>query len=147
MHHVLGVTCAAIPGADGRGEGDNLYLSSIVAIRPDTGEYVWHYQTTPGESWDYTATQHIILADLDIDGRQRQVLMQAPKNGFFYVLDRATGELLSAENYIDINWATHVDMASGRPVEVPGARYRETPYLTHPNFPLYRTETEMLRYL
>src|SRR3954447_246191 len=74
------------------GGGDNLYLSSILALKPDSGELVWHYQTTPGENWDFTATQHIILADLDLGGRKRKVLMQAPKNGFFYVLDRATGE-------------------------------------------------------
>lgn len=116
------------------GGGDNLFLSSIVAVKPDSGEYVWHYQTTPGETWDYTATQHIILADLPIDGRLRKVLMQAPKNGFFYVLDRATGELLSAEKYIPLNWATHVDMATGRPVEVPEARYVEQPYVVHPSY-------------
>ncbi|MCB1842151.1 MAG: PQQ-dependent dehydrogenase, methanol/ethanol family [Halioglobus sp.] len=116
------------------GGGDNLFLSSIVAVRPDTGEYVWHYQTTPGETWDYTATQHIILAELEIDGEPRKVLMQAPKNGFFYVLDRATGELLSAENYINITWATHVDMTSGRPVEVPAARYRDAPVLVYPSY-------------
>jgi quinohemoprotein ethanol dehydrogenase len=104
------------------GGGDNLYLSSIVALRPETGEYVWHYQTTPGESWDYGATQHIMLAELEIGGKLRKVLMQAPKNGFFYVLDRETGELLSAEKYSTVNWATHVDMASGRPVETPDAR-------------------------
>ena len=109
------------PGADGAGEGDNLYLSSIVAIRPDTGEYVWHYQTTPGETWDYTATQHIVLADMEIDGRTRQVLMQAPKNGFFYVLDRATGEFISAEPYIPLNWATGLD-ENGRPIENPETR-------------------------
>ncbi|MBO6767444.1 MAG: PQQ-dependent dehydrogenase, methanol/ethanol family [Erythrobacter sp.] len=109
------------PGPDGTGEGDNLYLSSIVAIRPDTGEYVWHYQTTPGETWDYTATQHIILADMEIDGRTRQVLMQAPKNGFFYVLDRATGEFISAEPYIPLNWATRMD-ENGRPIENPETR-------------------------
>lgn len=102
--------------------GDNLFLSSIVAVRPDTGEYVWHYQTTPGESWDYTATQHIMLAELEIDGSPRKVLMQAPKNGFFYVLDRATGELISAEKYGAVNWASHVDMATGRPVETANAR-------------------------
>ena len=73
------------------GKGDNLFLSSIVALRPETGEYVWHNQTTPGDSWAFTATQHIILADLPIGGVTRKVLMQAPKNGFFYVLDRATG--------------------------------------------------------
>jgi PQQ-dependent dehydrogenase (methanol/ethanol family) len=116
------------------GGGDNLFLSSIVAVRPDTGEYVWHYQTTPGESWDYTATQSIILADIELGGAPRKVLMQAPKNGFFYVLDRATGELLSAENYIDITWATHVDMKTGRPVEVPGARYKDTPFLLYPSY-------------
>ena len=109
------------PGADGRGEGDNLYLSSIVAIRPDTGEYVWHYQTTPGETWDYTATQHIVLADIAIDGRERKVLMQAPKNGFFYVLDRASGEFISAKAYIPQNWAEGID-AQGRPIQKREAR-------------------------
>lgn len=109
------------PGPDGRGEGDNLYLSSIIALRPDSGEYVWHYQTTPGETWDYTATQHIILADMEIDGEMRQVLMQAPKNGFFYVLDRATGEFISAEPYIAQNWAKGID-ENGRPIENPETR-------------------------
>ncbi len=102
--------------------GDNLYLSSIVALRPETGEYVWHYQTTPGETWDYTATQHIMLAELEIDGKPRKVLMQAPKNGFFYVLDRQSGELISAEQYGQVNWASHIDMATGRPVETANAR-------------------------
>ncbi|MBQ0721300.1 MAG: PQQ-dependent dehydrogenase, methanol/ethanol family [Gammaproteobacteria bacterium] len=105
------------------GGGDNLFLSSIVALKADTGEYVWHYQTTPGETWDYTATQPIMLADLKIEGQMRKVLMQAPKNGFFYVLDRATGEFISAENYIPITWATYVDPETGRPVETPDARY------------------------
>lgn len=104
------------------GKGDNLFLSSIVAVKADTGEYVWHYQTTPGDSWDYTATQHMILADLEIKGERRQVIMQAPKNGFFYVLDRRNGELLSAEKYMPVNWASHVDMETGRPVEAPGLR-------------------------
>ena len=104
------------------GGGDNLFLTSIVALRPDTGEYVWHYQTTPGETWDYTATQHMILADLEVDGKLRKVLMQAPKNGFFYVLDRSNGELLSAEAYSAMTWASGVDMKTGRPVETPDAR-------------------------
>jgi quinohemoprotein ethanol dehydrogenase len=116
------------------GGGDNLFLSSIVAVRPDTGDYVWHYQTTPGETWDYTATQHIILADIEMAGAKRKVLMQAPKNGFFYVLDRRTGELLSAENYINITWATHVDMKTGRPVEVPEARYKDAPFIVFPSY-------------
>ncbi|MGB3808140.1 MAG: PQQ-dependent dehydrogenase, methanol/ethanol family [Erythrobacter sp.] len=114
------------PGEDGTGEGDNLYLSSIVAIRPDTGEYVWHYQTTPGETWDYTATQHIILADMEIDGEMREVLMQAPKNGFFYVIDRATGEFISAEPYVAVNWAEGIDPETGRPIENPETRIDKT---------------------
>jgi PQQ-dependent dehydrogenase (methanol/ethanol family) len=108
------------------GGGDNLFLASIVALRADTGEYVWHYQTTPGETWDFTATQHMILADLAIDGRTRHVIMQAPKNGFFYVLDRATGELLSARPIVPVNWASGVDMKSGRPIEAREARYGAT---------------------
>ncbi len=116
------------------GGGDNLFLSSIVALRPGTGEYVWHYQTTPGETWDYTATQHIILADMEIEGRLRKVLMQAPKNGFFYVIDRESGELISANNYIPITWASHVDLATGRPVEKEGARYKDSPFLLMPSY-------------
>ncbi|MFN0024579.1 MAG: PQQ-binding-like beta-propeller repeat protein, partial [Parvularculaceae bacterium] len=105
------------------GGGDNLFLSSIVALKPDTGEYVWHYQTTPGDTWDYTATQHMILADLEIGGAPRKVIMQAPKNGFFYVLDRATGALISAKNFVPVNWASGVDPATGRPIENPDARW------------------------
>src|SRR5690554_1122900 len=108
------------------GGGDNLFLSSIVAVNPDDGSYVWHYQTTPGETWDYTATQPITVADLDIGGETRRVVMQAPKNGFFYVLDALTGRLLSAENFVPITWASHVDLETGRPVENPDARYNET---------------------
>ena len=107
------------------GGGDNLYLSSIVALRPDTGEYVWHYQVTPADNWDYTATQQMVLAELEIDGEMRSVIMQAPKNGFFYVLDRKTGELLSAEKFGRVTWATHVDMDTGRPVESKFANYQE----------------------
>ena len=106
-----------------QGKGDNLFLSSIVALRPDTGDYVWHYQTTPAEMWDYTATQHIVLADLTLDGQRRKVLMQAPKNGFFYVLDRSNGKLLSAEKFVPVNWASHIDLVSGRPVLTGAANY------------------------
>lgn len=113
--------------------GDNLFLSSIVAVRPDTGEYVWHYQTTPGETWDYTATQHMILAEIEIDGVQRKVIMQAPKNGFFYVIDRTNGEFISAENFVEVNWATHIDQTTGRPVEIADARYSgKAPHLQLP---------------
>jgi PQQ-dependent dehydrogenase (methanol/ethanol family) len=108
------------------GGGDNLFLASIVALDPDDGTYVWHYQTTPGETWDFTATQPIIVADLDFDGGTRRVVMQAPKNGFFYVLDAATGELISADAFAPVNWASHVDSKTGRPVENPEARYEKT---------------------
>src|SRR5258705_724509 len=116
------------------GKGDNLFLSSIVALRPDTGEYVWHFQTTPAEDWDYTATQHMILADLAIDGRVRKVLMQAPKNGFFYVLDRATGEFISGTPYVNVTSASGLDPKTGRPIEKPEARYSTTgkPLLLQP---------------
>ena len=114
------------------GGGDNLYLSSIVAIKPDTGTYVWHYQTTPSESWDYTATQHIILADLQINGALRKVLMQAPKNGFFYVIDRVTGKFISAKPYVYTNWATHIDPQTGRPVETK-EQYRDKEKITYPS--------------
>lgn len=106
------------------GGGDNLFLSSIVALNPDNGDYVWHYQTTPGDTWDYTATQHMILAELEIEGEQRKVLLQAPKNGFFYVLDRVTGEFISAEKYVPMTWASHIDPETGRPVETDNARYQ-----------------------
>jgi quinohemoprotein ethanol dehydrogenase len=96
--------------------GDNLYLASILAINPNDGRLIWHYQETPGDRWDYTATQPLILADLQIDGAPRKVIMQAPKNGFFYILDRVSGELLSAEKYVPASWASHVDMETGRPV-------------------------------
>ena len=106
--------------------GDNLFLTSIIAVRPETGKYVWHYQLNPGDEWDYSAVQPMVLADLNIGGRTRQVLMQAPKNGFFYVLDRRTGELLSAKNFVTVNWAKGIDLKSGRPIENPEARYSDT---------------------
>ncbi|WP_254292682.1 PQQ-dependent dehydrogenase, methanol/ethanol family [Sphingomonas tagetis] len=96
--------------------GDNLYLSSILALDADTGRRRWHYQTTPRDSWDYTATQNMVLADIEIGGKRRKVVMQAPKNGFFYVLDRVSGELLSAEKYTTVTWADRVDLKTGRPV-------------------------------
>lgn len=113
--------------------GDNLYLASILAINPDTGKLVWYYQTTPKENWDFTATQKMILADLDIDGELRKVIMQAPKNGFFYTLDRQTGELISAKPYVAVNWASHIDMQTGRPVETGQGEYFEEPKLVFPS--------------
>jgi quinohemoprotein ethanol dehydrogenase len=116
------------------GKGDNLFLSSILAVDPDNGELVWHYQTTPGEQWDYTATQPIILADMEIEGQTRKVLMQAPKNGFFYVLDRINGELISANNYTYVNWATGIDMTTGRPIEASYSRYEKENVVLSPSY-------------
>src|SRR5712672_1101474 len=104
--------------------GDNLYLASIVALNADTGKYVWHYQETPGDHWDYTSTQPMILADINIDGAPRKVILHAPKNGFFFVVDRTNGKFISAKNFVDVNWATGYD-ANGRPIEVPAARGAE----------------------
>ena len=106
--------------------GDNLYLSSIVALNPDTGKYVWHYQETPGDNWDYTATQPMILADLKIDGKPRKVILHAPKNGFFFVIDRTNGKFISAKNFVEVNWATGYDK-NGRPIEIAAARQNEKP--------------------
>jgi quinohemoprotein ethanol dehydrogenase len=112
--------------------GDNLFLASIVALRPRTGEYVWHYQVTPGDNWDFTSTQTIILADLAIEGRPRKTLLHAPKNGFFFVLDRETGEFLSAENFVEVNWASGYD-DEGRPIENPAARHPTEPFEVIPS--------------
>jgi quinohemoprotein ethanol dehydrogenase len=103
--------------------GDNLLTCSIVALKMETGEYVWHYQEDPGDAWDYDSDEDIILADLVLDGRPRKVLMQAPKNGFFYVLDRTNGALISAKPFTFVNWASDIDLKTGRPVETAIARY------------------------
>jgi PQQ-dependent dehydrogenase (methanol/ethanol family) len=108
------------------GGGDNLYTNCIVAVNADTGAYAWHYQTTPAESWDFDATSPLALADLNLDGAPHRVLMQVSKNGFFYALDAATGKLLRAKNYTPVSWATGVDMQTGRPIEVPAARFGKT---------------------
>ncbi len=113
--------------------GDNLYLSSIVAVNPDNGELVWYYQTTPGDNWDYTATQHLILADLTIEGQERKVIMQAPKNGFFYVIDRTNGDFISAEPYVYTNWAKSIDPETGRPIETDWSGYQEGDVQIYPS--------------
>ncbi|MDE2487421.1 MAG: PQQ-dependent dehydrogenase, methanol/ethanol family [Alphaproteobacteria bacterium] len=114
------------------GKGDNLFITSIIAVNADTGQYVWHYQVNPGESWDYSAVQPMILADLTIDGKPRKVLMQAPKNGFFYVLDRTNGKLLSAKPFVPVTWAKAIDITTGRPIENPDARYKSNVDLQMP---------------
>jgi alcohol dehydrogenase (cytochrome c)/quinohemoprotein ethanol dehydrogenase len=110
----------------GDGGGDNLFLASIIAVNADTGAYAWHYQEAPGEGWDYDATSPLMLADLKIEGKARRVLMQASKNGFFYVLDAKTGKLISAQNFVTTTWATGIDLKTGRPQVNPEARYDET---------------------
>jgi quinohemoprotein ethanol dehydrogenase len=115
------------------GGGDNLFLCSIVALDADTGEYAWHYQTTPGETWDYNSSMDITLSSLEINGETRPVILHAPKNGFFYVIDRETGKVLSAEKFGKVTWAERVDLATGRPVEAPGARYETAPALVWPS--------------
>ncbi len=104
------------------GEGDDLFVTSIVALHAKDGSYAWHYQPTPWETWDYDTVQQLMLVDTEIDGKPRHVVMQASKNGMFYVLDAASGELISAKAYTDVNWNTGVDMKTGRPNVVPAAR-------------------------
>ncbi|MEJ6011898.1 PQQ-dependent dehydrogenase, methanol/ethanol family [Novosphingobium aquae] len=113
------------PAAAGR-QGDSLYTSSVVAVRADTGEYVWHFQETPEDRWDYDSNAQITLADIEIGGKLRHVALHAPKNGYFYVLDAATGEFLSAGAFSPQNWTTGIDAKTGRPVINPEARYEKT---------------------
>jgi PQQ-dependent dehydrogenase (methanol/ethanol family) len=116
------------------GGGDNLFLASILAVRGTTGEYVWHYQVTPGDNWDFDATQPLVLAELSVGGSSRKVIMQASKNGFFYVLDRTNGKFISATQYVDgVSWATHIDSVTGRPVESPSAYAGMKPVLVSPD--------------
>jgi alcohol dehydrogenase (cytochrome c)/quinohemoprotein ethanol dehydrogenase len=110
----------------GGARGDALYTASIVALHVSDGRYAWHYQTTPGDIWDYDADQSLTLTTLRINGADRKIILQANKNGYFYVLDRATGELLSAKNFVPVNWSTGVDLKSGRPEVVPEAHYDST---------------------
>jgi quinohemoprotein ethanol dehydrogenase len=115
------------------GGGDNLYLASIVALNADTGKYAWHYQTSPGDNWDFNAAQPLILADIRLGNQTRKVIMQAPKNGFFYVLDRTDGKLISGDAFAYTSWATGIDMKTGRPIETESARYRYTPVRLSPS--------------
>jgi quinohemoprotein ethanol dehydrogenase len=110
----------------GDGGGDNLYIASIIAVNPDTGRYVWHYQETPGDEWDYDATSPLMLADLKIDGRSRRVLMQASKNGMYYVLDARTGKLIAAKNFVPTTWNSGIDPVTGRPLMTQIDRYELT---------------------
>ncbi len=112
--------------------GDNLYLSSVVALHAKTGEFAWAYQTTPGDTWDFDSTADVVLADLKIGGALRHVLMHAPKNGFFYVIDRATGKLISAQKFATVTWAKGIDPKTGKPIEFPDARYTKKMAVIYP---------------
>jgi PQQ-dependent dehydrogenase (methanol/ethanol family) len=106
------------------GQYTNLYTAATLAINPDTGKIVWHYQSTPHDVWDYDGVNELVLVDLDIGGAKTPVALKADRNGFFYVLDRRNGKLVSAKSFVEVNWATGVDMATGRPIEVPEKRPR-----------------------
>jgi PQQ-dependent dehydrogenase (methanol/ethanol family) len=112
------------PDTSEYGTFTNLYSSTTVALNPDTGQLVWHYQSTPHDAWDYDGVNELVLADLPIDGQMTPVALKADRNGFFYVLNRQTGKLLSAKSFVPINWATGVDLKTGRPVEAPEKRPR-----------------------
>ena len=116
-----------------QGKGDNLFLASIVALDGKSGAYRWHYQVNPGESWDYNASMDMELADLSIGGRLRKVLITAPKNGFLYVLDRRSGQLISAEPFVKVTWAKGIDQKTGRPIDTPNSRYENGPFLLAPS--------------
>jgi len=115
------------------GGGDNLFLCSIVALDAGTGEYLWHYQINPGESWDFNASMDLELTDLTIEGKPRPVILTAPKNGFFYVIDRRDGRLVSAKPFARTNWAERIDLTTGRPVEIASARYDGAPAIVFPS--------------
>ena len=114
--------------------GDNLFVASVVALDADTGRYAWHYQTTPGDSWDYDSATDMTLATLPIEGKPRKVMLHAAKNGFVYVLDRADGKLLSAEKLGTVTWAERIDLQTGKPVLAAGAKYEQKPILLWPSF-------------
>jgi quinohemoprotein ethanol dehydrogenase len=136
------------------GKGDNLFVCSIVALNAKTGAYAWHYQMVPGEDWDYTCTSSIITADLTIAGKPRHVVMQAPKNGFFYVLDAASGKVISAKPHVKVTWASGIDPATGRPIVNEAAHYGVDPVLVYPGpggahnwFPMAYSPRTRLAYL
>ena len=114
--------------------GDNLFIASVVAVDADTGHYAWHYQTAPGDSWDYDSATDMTLATLKLEGQDRKVLLHAAKNGFFYVLDRENGTLLSADKLGTVTWADHIDLQTGKPVMAAGAKYEDKNILLWPSF-------------
>jgi quinohemoprotein ethanol dehydrogenase len=117
------------------GDGDNLYVASVVAVNPDTGEYVWHYQETPGDSWDYDAVSPMMTADLTLGGQKKHVIIHPSKNGLMYVIEAATGKVISGDPFTGVTWTTGLDPATGRPIEVPGSRYETEPFNIGPGAP------------
>jgi quinohemoprotein ethanol dehydrogenase len=117
----------------GAGNGDMLFACSILALNPDDGRMAWYYQTTPGDKWDYDATQKLVLADLVVDGKPEHAIMQANKNGFFYVLDRKTGQLISAKDFTYVNWTSGIDPKTGRPIVTKQAEYYDQPRSIYPS--------------
>lgn len=115
------------------GKGDNLFIASVVALDVNTGNYKWHYQANPADDWDYSFVMDMEFADLKIDGKMHKVLMSAPKNGFYYIIDRVNGSLLSAQPYVHVNWASSIDVKTGRPIENPKARYRDGTFVGWPS--------------
>lgn len=113
-------------------DGDNLYVASVVAVNPDTGAYVWHYQETPGDSWDYDAVSPMMTADLTFNGEQKHVVLHPSKNGMMYVLEAATGKLISGDAFTGVTWNSGIDIETDRPIEVPGARYETEPFNVGP---------------
>ena len=97
--------------------GDNLFTCSVLALEPKTGKVKWHYQFSPNNPFDYDSVAEMVLADMTVEGKPTKVLMDANRNGFFYVLDRTNGKLLAANPYVKVNWATGIDMKTGRPIE------------------------------
>ena len=125
-HSIIFGTAAASPiNVAMRGPGDNLFTNSVIAVDADSGAYKWHYQTTPEDAWDYDATMPKVITDLKFNGKSRRVVLEAPKNGFFYVIDARSGELISADPIAKVTWASHIDMETGRPVVVEAAKYYE----------------------
>src|SRR5579862_1525825 len=119
-------------GAHGSPGKDNLHTASILAVQAQTGELKWHYQTAPGDSWDYDSVQQLILTDLNINGRPRKVIMQANKNAFYYVIDRITGQFISAQPFSQATWAKGIDQKTGRPMINPEVYYGADPITISP---------------
>ena len=133
IYIATGNTAPTDPEKRSPGGGDNLYTDATVALDADTGKYIWHYQYNPRDAWNFDCTQQMTPTEMVIDGKPHDVLMQAPKNGFFYVIDRHNGKLISAEKFGKVTWAERIDLTTGRPVEAPNVRYETCESVIWPN--------------